>query len=283
MNHLEMALVVLARARERETTESRMARPSATSRYRTAYEERVSSLRGDQYPFDFTAPTLQKRLLDYFEKSCGLTDPAGLLKAAEESRRKLLSLIWDSVVIGLHSANKELRPLAKKFTEFELFLFDQIVTSPEPAKTLMEPEVIGFAIRKFAQGLGVNFVKYLGRRLELQQTRMMAATKNKRVEVVNYADLVLARMWTDPDRPLWIAPSAGAAKLITEIIGQPLTNEAFNTLVKNRRLPRIPRKTLSNFFSVELVDPAGQRLREEFASTIGFEIEEIRPGRPGKK
>lgn len=276
MNSLAAASTVLESKPARQNAVLRPGRGETIRCYRADYELIKSNLRGDRYAFDFTAHSLQKRLLDYFETTFGLTDAAKLLQAAERDRQVLRDSIWEPTLTGLHPGNKELRPLTEGFTEYELFVLNEVVISGDPSGAMMTPEVVEIATRKFAEGHGVKFITYVSKRLELQH-------KRRRIEIVNYADSIIVRRWTDPDHPLWLTPSAGASKYISTITKRRLTKEGFNRLAATRKLQRFPSKYLDQFFSADLVDPIGLELRDEFAKTCEFDIEAVRRGRRKKR
>ena len=275
MDDLTGAPTVLGSDRARENAVLRPGPGETISCYKADYERRKSNLRGDHYTFNFTACSLQKRLLDYFETEFGLINAAGLLQAAERDRQALRNSIWESTLTGLHPRNRDLSPLIEGFTEFELFVLNEVVTSGDPDSALMAPEVIAVVARKLAQGDGAKFITYVSKRLELQNTK-------KRPELVNYVVQIIVRMWTNPDHPLWISPSAGASKYISKITKRRLTNEGFTRLAATRKLQRIPTEYLDRLFSVDLVDPVGLDLRDEFAETCDFDIDEVRRGRRKK-
>jgi len=240
-----------------------------------------AELRGEDAGFDFKSDSLQNRLLTFFESKLGFDDAHGQLEIAEKARRRLLGKVSREALLGLHSRNKELESMVEGFSNYDLRLLNKAVLDDNPSDQLKTPEIVEVITRKLKEGQGEHVIKYLAARMEHHQSRMDSAAKQtvETTEVFNPALLVVAKMWTNPQRPLWLFPSKAAVKLIGKFTQHPLTPKAYNRLVRTRGLPRVPQGILEKFMSITLRDSDCNRLRNEYKEAIEISLSDVRRGR----
>ena len=236
---------------------------------------------GDQ-EFDFEADSLQKRLLRYFQDHLHLEKPNRLLQEAEANRKVVFARLEREGTLGLHAANREIASLVKDFSLGELRLLNRVIVSPSPSQELGEVEILKLIVSKLEAGRGEDLIKYLARRLALEQTRKpMGQGAAGMIDNPNL--LAIGVMWTNPEAPLWLMPSAGVIALLRRYTGNKMSPATYNATIRNHRLRRIPDDILTEFLSVRRKDEECILLRKEFENAMGISLTVVRPGPKAKK
>ncbi len=246
-----------------------------------AVAEIEKRLRGDDSAFDFEADSLQKRLLKYFQAELGYRRGGKDFVEADKARRSLLAKVERAGLLGLHPGNKELAALVRGFSDYDLWLLNTVVVADNHSARMQAPEVAGVISRKLSEGRGEDVIKYLAARLEHHEKRMKSPDPAT-LEVFNPALVVLSRMWTDPECPLWLLPSAAAVEVIHAVTGDRLKSTAYNTLVKGSGLPRLPQDVFDDFMSNSRGDARCIQLRQEIEAAAGMSLDRTRRGRRRK-
>lgn len=245
-----------------------------------------SLLRGDDLVFAFSADSLQGRLLTYLEEHLGCENVRQLFREAEKSRKKLYAQLQREALFGLHPDNKEMLPLVTGFSDYELYQLNQAIISSNRSASFKSQELFKVITTQFKAGRGENLVKYLAKRLEHQDKRLDKESPSGRWREVFHPGLTIAAgLWTAPDKPLWMMPSAGAVNIINGVLkqfGEVRVNPSnYNTFTK-KKLERLPATIVSKFISVKVKDQKGLALQEEFAKVMSIKLADVRRGAQSK-
>lgn len=251
--------------------------------YRLEFEEGLRSCLGD---YDFDADSLQKRLLAYMEKHCGLRRVKENLSRAEKSRRRVLETVNRQALLGLHNKNKGVQHLVECCSDLEKFLLNKVVISENVSKKMQDPAIANVIFSKIKEGHGEAIMSYLVSRRRAHQSRMKKLSREggETVEVVNKELFAAAALWTNPKCPLWLLPSAASAALLHDKIlpeRQKLTPEAFSNMVAKAQLVRAPEEAFRKLVSAR--NTAGKQLLKEVEEATGSSFRTGRPCKTQKK
>lgn len=262
------------------THKQRLAAAKALIEDRVALSEPdlEAKLRGDDAVFDFAAPSLQNRLLDYFETRFGYKEAREHLQRAEQSRRAVLKEVAREALLGLHPKNRELHPLVAGFSDYDLWRLNRVVLAEKPAEELKTPQLIQLISSKLREGRGEDVMRYLTERLDHHRARLGSDAKNKTLEVFNSCLVVVAWMWTFPEYPMWMIPGAAAALFVSQSVGEDFNRTAYNRLIHQHGLERLDQKLFDRFISPKMKDAKGISLQKELESVIKMPLSSFRRG-----
>ena len=252
------------------------------SRRQDAVAELESRIRGDDSVFEFAADSLQARLLAYFETHFDFKRGHAALREAEDGRKARYVSLQREALLGLHSGNKELRPLVRGFSNYDLYVLNNAVIADDRPAAFKSPALWEIFPTQFKAGRGENLITYVARRLEHQNARMKFPKSARWTEIFHPALAIAVGLWTCPSKPLWMMPSAGAVSIINGLLKRfaekPLQKNNFDTLIRSSKLPRLPTDVLSKLISVGLEEPVGIALRRELVKVMGIELASIQRG-----
>lgn len=277
LSHVQIAAIAFARIRLSEER-VRLCRLQQQSLAEVKLEE---ELRGDDSQFDFEANSLQKRIVDYLRTQLGVRELPNRLIRAEASRRRLLKRVRREALLGLHPANRELLPLIAGFSNYQLRLLDEVAKANNPSELLQAPEMADLFIGKFRAGRGKDIIQYLAERWDHQKQRSKKRGELPG-EIFNRDLLAVACLWTFPEAPLWLMPSAGAISIINGLHDhseKPMTQPGYNNLVRKNDLIRLGQKVLDQFISRGAQDPQCGELRCQLEEVMRVKLEKVRRGR----
>lgn len=240
-------------------------------------EELRREMNGEVLAFDFQQDSLQKRLLEYIANDLNHPEVFEWFGEANESVKGLLKELAPTVHLGLHGANRELSELIKHCSDYEKHVLHVVVTSSRPSLVLRDPRLIQLFTRQMSCGYGENLIQYLAKRLEHRGKR-----SSSKKEIFNAHLVVVSRMWTFPQAPFWLMPSAAAVSIIAKILqdsAHHLSQEAYNRLTKSHRLSRLSQTTLDEFIASVSKTESGKQLTAEFEKATGVKLSEVRRGR----
>lgn len=241
-------------------------------------------LKAQDVTFDYSADSFQRRMVAYLTTNLGFSGVARQFKRAKKAGIEVLRVVRRQALTGLHQDNEELSPLIKGFTAYELYLLQNVVIADNRSQCLQTPEMIDLIIRKLGLNRGEDLIAYLAARMALHDKRMKRPGAT--LEVLNYNLMMIGTLWTAPDGPLWLMPSAGAVKIINHLANfngkTPLTGEAYNSLVRSSGLHRLQQAALDKFISQTASDPVGMELRRQLENTMGINLATVRRGRPAR-
>jgi hypothetical protein len=251
-----------------------------------------AELKGEDTQSDLDADSLQMRLLNYMETTLGFQDLSQRLKRNHEARLLALQKVRRQALLGLHSANKELGRLVEGFSDYELFLLNQVVTSDNPAERLRSPDLVDLFTRRLRAGSGKNLVEYLADRMfhlrrrseqpEAGDGHEADGDEPRQPAIFNAELLVVGMLWTDPHVPFWLMPSVGATNVINRILEAPdrraMSKESYNKLVSTHGLCRLRQPEMDKLLRDCLSDLQGRELRRQLEEVMGVALSSARRG-----
>ena len=164
-----------------------------------------------------------------------------------------------------------------------MFLLNKVAVSDDPSKPLREQALIDLFNRKLRNGRGYDLIEFLTARRNHREKRA-----KRRAEIFNEKLLVIALLWTDPQIPLWLMPSAGAVKIVDNVFGpsggRRLTKQAYNKLCRDNQLQRLEdkrrnRDPMGLFIRLSTQDSEGRDLRRQLETVMGVPLSAVRRGR----